>query len=266
MSGICFSLVANHAPWREERVVSLREMMMKLTPYAHGIPYFCNDKKHDRDSWRRGEAKVEWELAQWRWSLEQPVSHHVFMSDDLHVAPDFWEILDAMVRAAPAACMGMLSNHPRAVTLASEGWRWYRTNAWLVGPCIVLAREHLESFLAWFERLPPEEQRALNDDSTINRWISEAGPKEALHPLPTIIEHRHDIETTAAAGDQYSRERVSWRAWRTVKQGFDAAGRPDHWDWSTAPKPYDLEAMKSVEYWQERGGPTAAPMLPVGPE
>lgn len=217
-----FSCVVNHTPWVPERVEALAEMRFELFEVAGPL---LSLRIHDEDyrgtDWQA--AKVEWALTQWRWAARKPESHHVFLTDDLNLSPGFWAILSAMVQAHPAEPIGLLSNHPRGPELFAQGYSGYRTNSWLVGPAYVLPHDHLVRFLTWFEALPDGDPQTVgtkgyrNDDSSINEWITNGGGGgQCWHPLPTIIEHRSDIGSTVGHGDQYSRERVSWRRGRRL--------------------------------------------------
>jgi len=254
-----FSLVINHTRFKPQRVVALDVMRRALGVDRGDVEaFFLNDTDYRALDWQ--QAKVQWALAQWRWSADKFVTHHVFMTDDLHIMPGFWEALSAMVEVRPNLPIGLLSNSPRGPLLFTEGGHHgYRTNSWIVGPAYVLSHEHLCEFLAWFESLPDGSHLTYgtkayrNDDSSINQWNTEHGPGQAFHPLPTIIEHRADIESTTGHGDKYSRERVSWRAVRSV------APNGDGFRWVSEPLEADIEAMKKRAFWE-----TEAPMLAVG--
>ena len=216
---------------------------------------------NDRD-WRGTEwqqSKVQWALDQWEWSASKKVSHHIFMTDDLHLAPRFWGILMAMVVAAPDMPIGLLSNHPHAATFLPG--HWYRTNSWLVGPAYVLPHAFLVEFLQWFKAKPdgshliPGTKAYGNDDSTLNEFVTMSGRMSA-HPVPTIVEHRGDLESTVGHGDRYSRERVSWRA---VRWPEDTG--PDSFEWREDPADFDIEAMTKPAFW---AGVGSSPILKVG--
>lgn len=253
-----FSLVVNHAPWKPERVQAKGCMLLELLPLSRRVPFFLHDTDYRGRDWQ-DDGKVAWALAQWRWSAKQATTHHVFLTDDLALAPRWWEVLGAMVEAAPASPIGLLSNHPRAPDLIVEGWKWYATNSWLVGPAYVLPHELLVAFLAWFEALPdgPHTVKGTkayaNDDSSINEWITVHGPGRTLHPLPTIIEHRTDLESTVGHGDEYSRERVSWRRVGFLDEHEFVLTHEQQLD--------DVEQMAHAEWWNEKGGAQAAPLL-----
>ncbi len=215
------------------------------------------------------EFKTILATQQWEWSLDTGCTHHLFLTDDLHLAPGFWGILQAIIAAKPDAIIGLLSNHPDGPRLASEGYRWYRCNSWVVGPAYLVPHAHLEAFLRWYEALPDTEapggRRWFNDDSALNEWISREGPAESWHPLPTCIEHRADINSTVNHGDSYSRERVSWREVRHVgyhEDGFSwfSESRPGH-------TPKELAEMSWHGYWRQTPPESElAPMLKVGGE
>ncbi len=252
------SIAIQHAVWRPERREALRPMLVELLANAIAHPFIgltITDEKPARMAW--SEFKTHLALRQWRWALEQPdCSHHLFMSDDLHLAPGFLPILNAMVEADPDRIIGLLGNHPKAVDMSAHHSA-YRCNSWVVGPAYLMPRAQLEMFLRWYEGLPdteePQCRRWFNDDSAINEWNTKHGRGESWHPLPTIIEHRHDVESTVGHGDCFSRERVSWREMREVQHHEDGH------TWFSRPASFDLEAMKSADYWRDNG-----PMLTVG--
>lgn len=267
-----FSLVIHHSPWREDRVVCLREMLLELTPLAQGVAFLLNDTDHRARDWQ--DAKVDWALDGWRWSAfahrkaheagaPRHASHHVFLTDDLRIMPGFWPALRAMVAAAPSSPIGLLCNSPKAVRLFSEGRHWYASNSWITGPAYVLPHELLVAFLAWFESLPDGRERGHkgyeNDDSNLNEWISTRGPARTLHPLPTIVEHRGDLPSTVGHGDSTSRERVSWRASRRILTKGDG---DFVWE-SYQATMVDPEALAEPEWWK---GADDAPFVPVSRE
>lgn len=242
---ISFSTCINHTPFRPERVRSLKSMKAALT-WSLRAPTFINDKDYRGTEWQ--VSKVEWFLTQLRWAADQKTSHAFFMTDDLHIAPRFWEIATRMVEHVPDRPIGFLSNAPRGPELVAKGAHWYRSNSWAVGPCMLFPTPMVREFLRYYEALSFEQQAYANDDSSWNSWITEHGPGETYHPLPTIIEHRADLASTVGHGDQYSRERVSWREMRVFKDGWQS--------WGCA---FDVDALCSAEWWQ-----TEAPMLAVG--
>lgn len=245
-----FSLLANHAPFGPQaRKDTLRRMLVELTPLARGLPFWLHDTDYRNggaaDLEQPGNPKprnVDFTIAQWRWAAAQDTTHHLFVTDDLELAPMFIDVLEAMAAAVPDGIIGLLSNHPSAPALAGER-RWYCTNSWVVGPCYVVPHRHMLAALAWAERAGAKDH-GWSDDATLNEWITFHGPGRAYHPIPTPIEHLRVLPSTWAHtghGDEYSHERVSWRG-----------ARVEPW------------TMTSYAYWNELGGPEAAPMLKVG--
>lgn len=248
-----FSLAIYHRRDSRPRVRCLNEMLEVLAPSAQGVPCRIWDERAT-ESWDAWQHTLHPRV--WGWSLEHSVAtHHVFMTDDLAICPRFWDVLRAMTTAKPEAIIGLLSNHPAGPRLAAAGAHWYRCNSWIVGPAYVVPRMHLERFLPWYrEWIECQEKRHYGDDSSLNVWISSHGPRESWHPLPTIIEHRGDIESTWQSGDCFSRERVSWRAHRWAPLREDYRGL-----WTSEDKRYDLDAMSRPTYWEGLG-----PVLDVG--
>ncbi len=248
-----FSLCISHTPWVHARVQALAAMRLALGPVEHLL---INDRDFRGTDWQ--VSKVQWALDQWEWSASQSVTHHVFMTDDLHIMPGFWDALTAMVSQSGEAPIGLLSNHPQATALERVARHWYRTNSWLVGPAYVLPHAFLLRFLTWFKARPEGNGKGCrgeqNDDSSINEFVSHEGGY-TLHPLPTIIEHRNDITSTVGHGDEHSCERLSWRSRREVNV---SGGRVE---WVSEPTNYNTIALCEREYW---AGAAAAPMLKVG--
>lgn len=264
------SLVINHVPWKPERALALEAMLKEICPaFGPDDAIKINDTDYRGTDWQK--SKVKWFLDQLTWSWEQTTDWHVFATDDLHLMPGFVEALRAMLEAAPTRCpVGLLSNHPRAPRLADDGFRWYATNSWLVGPCYAVHCSVLPKFRAWYMRLPdgnePGQKGYRNDDSSWNEWVTYHGGGRTLHPLPTIIEHRADLESTVGHGDQYSRERVSWREERIVLSHPDPETRTKRFEWECRPRVVAPEILTARTYWTHRGGPEAAPLMTVGGE
>lgn len=268
MKGPTFSLVITHASWVPERRASfaaMRETLMSSADDADITPvsYLLDYRKPEELAW--DVFKTILYRKSLRWSLEQDVSYHVFLTDDLHIYPRFWESLTAMVTAKPDKIIGLLSNAPGASEVADKGGGWYRCNSWVVGPAYVVPGDRLAAFYGWYcetlcdDASPPQPgvyggRRWYDDDSALNEWITHEGPGESWHPVPTIIEHRVDLPSLVGHGDIYSRERESWRATRKVviRDGYD-------WEWRSAPAAWTEASLCNSAFWDVDG-----PMLPVG--
>lgn len=237
-----FSLVVNHAPWCENRRSTAWALLVEAIGCATST--LLHDIDYRGGSGNPKDKPVLFSVNQWNWSAQQKTTHHVFMTDDLELAPGFWAILNAMVQAAPDDVIGLLSNHPKAPDLAREGWHWYRTHSWVVGPCYVLPHAACVDLADWAERRWPDEtwdKLGWADDSELNHWVMTRGRKQALHPIPTPIEHMRGPSTWSHTGhgDEYSHERVSWKSNQWMA---------DH-------------NMAVPEWWTGKGGPQASTML-----
>lgn len=227
-----FSLSISHTPWHPERVEALAHMRRRLEPTPGR--FFIHDADYRGQPW--AEVKHEWALAAWRWHLDAGESHCILMSDDLHIAPGFWDIMHAMVAEVPDQAIGCMSNHPKAPGLLAKGVHWYRTRAWLVGPCILMPRDLLSRFVRWYEAWYPGLPRGrdtegfqefYHDDSSINEWLSQTG-RDAYHPIPAPIEHRLEIGRSGNLQPfpEYAKESVSWRSLQEVSQFM---AQPEWW-------------------------------------
>lgn len=260
---VTISTAILHDIRRDDRAKCLADMIDN-NPQPFGKGVVITDQMPPGGDWHA--FKTHLALRQWEWSLESGASHCLFMTDDLHLAPGFYDILLAMVTARPEAIIGLLSNHPKGPSLWAEGHRGYRCNSWVVGPAYLVPRIHLEPFVAWYKALRDDGEaggrRWYNDDSALNDWNTNHGPGASWHPLPTIVEHRADLPSTVGHGDKYSRERVSWRAVREVEETEEG------FTWCSRPVANDLELMGFPSYWAPPSVPgcvgTIAPMLSVG--
>jgi hypothetical protein len=245
---VTLGIVVNHTPWKPERVRALDAMLVELLRTDNTVELHDADYRGHPDGWQGG-AKSAWVLAGWMVALDHDVDHHLFLTDDLHLAPDFVRCVETLVEVVgDEAPIGLLSNHPDAHDLCSDGLRWYATNSWLTGPAYILSHRMLEHIVEAYEALPTEQKigpASWNDDNFVNYYVTYHGGGRTLHTLPGLVEHRADVESTVGHGDAYSRERVSWR-------------RP--WTW-------DVSRFTDAAFWRDRGGPKYAPMLqlPKGP-
>lgn len=266
---VSFALVINHTPWRPERVRALASMMSALDPLhdTRVSDVWVNDVDWRGFDWQ-AHGKVEWLRDQLKWAAEaKGATHAVFMTDDLHIAPEFWAILSAMVAGSGARAIGLLSNHWLGPQLYRAGRTAYRAAAWMVGPAMCFDVALVRDFRAYFEARAdgdpkvPGTKGYANDDSTWNEYLTKHGIP-SWHPLPTIVEHRGDLDSTVGHGDRYSRERVSWRLWQ---RPYDTAG--GGFEWRTQALGGDafirgqVEQMTVPKYWAGE-----APMLLVQDE
>ena len=184
-------------------------------PDDGSLPFYVHDIDYRHGGPSGKDQPVDFTLNQWRWCAAQSVTHHVLMTDDVETCPKFWRVLEAIVTVRPFSVIGLLSNHPDAPRLRTEGVRWYRTNSWVVGPAYVVPNLMMVRLLAWAEQRGAAgsvDKLGWSDDSELNEWIHHAGPREAWHPIPTPISHLETLSTWGHTGhgDEYSHERVRW--------------------------------------------------------
>jgi hypothetical protein len=213
-----FSLSIAHTPWIPARVESLKMMNGSLVGSPPGTRMWLHTRDFRGRRWY--DIKHEWALDCWRWHLRAGADHCIMMSDDLYIMPGFWPCAEAMVRQVSMSPIGMMTNHPRATTLLSQGVHWYRSRSWLVGPCILMPRTLLQHFVNWYEEWYPNlpdgeaygQKGFFHDDSSINEFVHRAGGY-SWHPIPAPIEHRLDIGRTHddQAFPAEAAESVSWR-------------------------------------------------------
>jgi hypothetical protein len=247
------SLCLNHAPFAHDRVPKLTRMADQLelrAGYGPRGPFWVHDVDYRKGGTIGKAERVDFSLNQWRWAVQQPTNYHAFATDDLELVPRFWEVLDAILEVVPNDVIGLLSNHPEAPALAAEHHRFYATNSWVVGPMYVIPHFMLTELLQWPGTLGFDAQYlGWSDDATINGWVRHAGPGRALHPLPTPIEHDPEgLMSTwgRGGGDEYSRERVSWRK-LAAQAHLDEARL--------------AEDMLDPAFWRHKGGADDPPML-----
>jgi hypothetical protein len=244
-----FSIAILHKPGEADRQDNLEEMLLALGVPSSLCWVFDRVREPGEDF---HTFKVKLFLEQWAWSLGTGAEHHIFLTDDLYLMPGFLYAVAAMTAVRPITPIGLLSNHPEASALRVGYW----TNSWLVGPAYVLPHNFLRLFLDWYQALPnssyePGHARYFNDDSALNEFITKSG-RMTWHPIPTIIEHRADLPSTVGHGDQYSRERVSWRH---VQRCYSEPDGQLYWVTDPAPTPL---GMTNPEFWQGE-----CPFLPL---
>lgn len=210
---LSFSLSIIHAKHRPERVENLRKMLHVLTPLSREVPFALYDEPCPE-----GRRYVEWQHdlhpRVWGRALQTGATHHVFMTDDLRVHPQIWDILAAIVTGRPGEIIGLMSNSPYGPALYEANYHGYITNAWVCGPAYVMPHEHLGKFLPWYmANREIFRSRGWGDDTAVNEWVTNGGgPGAVFHPIPCPIEHRADLTTTTTGpADPNPYERVSWR-------------------------------------------------------
>jgi hypothetical protein len=178
------SLGISHTPWIPERVESLARLRATL-PDPPAVRVFGDRAPN----W-------SWSESMWRWALETDADYHLFLQDDVTVAPNFWPALQAMLHAVPDEIIGVEAAHPGGRTIARDGGRWYTTADMLIGPGYVMPRESLHAFLEWRKTsLARGALQAIDEDTMIGVFAL-ATRRRIWHPVPTIIDHDTSVAST----------------------------------------------------------------------
>lgn len=150
-----------------------------------------------------------WSRIMWGWGAAQPVSHTVYLQDDLRLSPDFWRVVEAMVRAVPNRILGLISNHPLSDHALAQGHTWFRMCETL-GSGYVVPTPLMGAFLDWRDRLPVAQVASLCEDYVLSRWQYETG-RRSWCPVPTVIQTRDAITTTNPSVNYwFRRSYITW--------------------------------------------------------
>lgn len=167
----------------------------------------------------------------WTWAARQAdigCTHLLQLQDDIVPGPRFWERLSAMVEANPDAIIGLQSQHPIGRSLANMGRRWYKTQAWLVGPQYVMpltGPNRIGEMLNWLDEHPEVVANSIGEDVTISTWVKNTR-RYVWHPIPAIADVDMTIPSTYEGNDLHDHRRptVTWHG-------------------------YNEAQLESIEYW-----------------
>lgn len=240
MASIALSIT--HAPWIPERV----ENMRKLRDLRGGAEFY-HEETERCPNW-------VWSENQWRWALDTLADYAVFLQDDLRVAPDFWKALSHMLQEVPHDVICLYNGHPATRTLAREGYRWCTTADGLVGMGYVFPRAALQEFITWRTfALKPLAVEHITEDTLIDVWCVATGRK-VLHPIPTIIDHIVELDSSYGNDShRYRRPAVTWEDAKMLgefREGTPHLGRfyrGLHWVAKRWLKEFDPKRMHEVE-------------------
>jgi hypothetical protein len=219
---IVFALAIPHTPWRPERVASLAQLHDALGNRPAHYQLFAD----------RAPNHV-WSRALWNWGAEMAnrgATHLVQLQDDVRPMPHFWTVLRAMVEANPDEVIALHANHPVARSLAHMGRRWFRTQAWVVGPQYVFplrGPNSIREFLTWVDQNwnTLDKHPREHEDVLISTWLARTG-RHAWHPIPAIADVDMSLPSTYEGADghvtDHRRPCVTWEGYR-VEQLVTAA-------------------------------------------
>ena len=226
---LSFSLAVSHCPWLPDRVTNMK--LVRPTIVRAGTLY--------REITDRAPNNI-WSRTMWHWGASQPVSHGVYLQDDLRIHPEFWAIVEAMVRAVPNRVIALISNHPMSEIALSAGHSWFRMCETL-GAGYIIPTVLMGSFLDWLNNISAKDFAETNEDFLITRWQFETGRK-AWCPIPSIIQTQNDrIFTTNEAYAQYPYRRsyITWDDPRVAERKIPGVTSdlrdPDYWRPKTLP-------------------------------
>lgn len=248
------ALSITHAPWILERAASLARLLEALDiggpkAKAAGLAHFHLETTKG-PNWKWGEA-------QWQWAVEQDADACVFVQDDQTVPPrgDFWVILRAMLDAAGERLIGLHTRHPDAIDLAARGKHWLTTTEMVgtgyVFPLHASARDSLQAFRAWRDRMGLEWCRKTDEDTSIGEGWCKMTSRRIWHPIPTIIDHDTDLASTA--DNDLDPERRPVLTWESIVAR--TTGGPD------PVSAWTFDDLKSTQFWR-RGLDTAPHYVP----
>jgi hypothetical protein len=175
----------------------------------------------------------EWARTMWRWGVETGADMFVTLQDDVELAPRFLDILRAMLPAVPSrAILGLAGHHPG---LNGQPGPWARSGGWVVGWAYGMSRETLRELVDF-------DASGIDADHTEDMFVNSFAARyghETWHPLPSVVDHRTEIESTYGNDGRhpYRRSHVRWDG-------------------------CDLNVLASPEYWRPKGEP---PWIEYGP-
>jgi hypothetical protein len=202
-----FALAISHCPWRPDRaqnMVAMRDVLKRFSG-----PYHEETERAPNHVWSR---------RMWGWGARQSVTHTVYLQDDLVVAPRFWYVVEAMVRAVSNHVIGLISNHPMSERALAGGDRWYRMCETL-GSGYIVPTDLMRRYLPWRDAIPEHEAAAQCEDFLFTKWQYLQG-LQSWCPVPSVIQTRDDIQTTnPTIAYPYRQSYLTWEDPRAA--GFD---------------------------------------------
>lgn len=195
-----------HTPWIPERVESLKRLREQLASPRH--EFFMKTRMYSEFSEK--EPNWSWSKKLWDWGLETEATHLLQLQDDVQVAPNFWDALNAMIANVPDGVIGLQGAHPKFRTISNDGHRWAVSNAWMVGVGYVIPRSKLKELIQ-FRDVYEEAALKTNEDDFIANFMA-TKRYSVWHPIPTIVDHDTDVKSTYGNDKHLHRKAtVTWR-------------------------------------------------------
>jgi Methyltransferase domain len=170
----------------------------------------------------------------------EDTTHCVFLQDDLLLMPRFLEVLTALVTARPDDAIGLLHVRPQAARLQAEGYRWFASMPYIMGPGYVLPRPLLREYYAWRNGQTWLTINGHSDASLLNEFLFRTG-RSSLHPIPSPCVHDRSIVPTAIVPPASSQTTTpsTWSAQASSAgdvSALDAMTDPDYWRTASIPR------------------------------
>lgn len=205
------SLAISHTPWVPERVKSMDRLLGQI---LNNGPFDRKEPKGPYKIFDEKEPNWVWSEKMWKWAQSTGTYSHLFLQDDVIVAPNFWKCLDAMLEGNKHwEIIGLHCPHPAARTLLRDGAQsWYTSADSLIGVGYVMSEPALVDFLQWREyELEPHAIERIHEDDQINLFALARGMK-IWHPVPTIIDHDLGVSSTYDNDHHmYRRPQATWK-------------------------------------------------------
>lgn len=239
---VSFALAIPHTPWIPARVSSLHNLVEDL-----GLPIRNTRIFQDK------EPNWSWSKKLWEWGAETDATHLIQLQDDVIAAPNFWTILHAMVTAVPDQMIGLQGAHPAHRQHAREGVRWAQSRAWMVGVAYILPKPILTELVAYRSNMFDHVAQATNEDDLISQFAAHTN-RSVYHPIPTIIDHDTEVESTYGNGHHmYRKPTVTWREF-----GADEITRPEFWKLNGEPPLIQNPHIQTCWFCQNEPGSVAS--------
>ena len=193
-------IIVTAAGWYDERKKTLGRLLEQI-PEATVL---TSRRPEHSSVW----ARRAWELAE-EWN--EPT---VILNDDVFVCPDFLNVCERVVAAAPGRTISLHTSLPQA---AQASGSWVRSY-WLTGPGYILPRGVPTQLLDYWSKLPP--RYGPNEDNVAIQWAWER-QEPFWSTVPAIV--KHDTATSSTLGYDDHKLRTCSVSWED---------RPGPWNWS----------------------------------
>jgi hypothetical protein len=218
---VTFSITYTHDISKRERRSSLLRLLEQLE---------ANDGANVKSSRVESTPGPWWVWSELQWSkaAELDVDASIFLQDDVDASPDFWTIVDAMVRGRPDDIIALSCAHPAARTIFTQGKPGYTTTDGLIGIGYIFPQAVLREFLEWRRtELAKHALERLVDDALVNVFAMATG-RTVFHPVPTVIDHDLELASTNTIEKDgrrtddgaYRRPQVTWRDWDRLPEAI----------------------------------------------